>query len=88
MNIDRLTIVNIMLEGAQKCANDSNDSMAIELFERALYDLEKIYERNSIKLAPVLAELSECYEKTGHDLKARECRTRLSSLLRLISKSA
>ncbi len=85
MNIDRPTIVNIMLEGARKC---TNERLAVELFERALSHIEKLDGRNSMNLAPVLAELCECYEKTGQDRKARECRFRLSELLRLISKSA
>jgi hypothetical protein len=88
MNIDKLTIVNIMLNGARKCADQSNYSVAIGLFERALCELERTYEPSSMKLAPVLDEMGECYEKLGLDVKARECRTRLSSLLRLMSKSA
>ncbi len=85
MNIDRLTIANIMIDGARKYADESNYTKAIALFERALRDLEKTYAPNSMKLAPVLDEMSDCYVKLGLEGKAAECRARVSALLRLMS---
>ena len=88
MNIDRLTILNVMLETAREYADQSNHAVAVGLFERVLRDLEQMYGPSSMRLTPVLAELRESYDQLGCDLKAQECSSRLSSVLQLICKSA
>jgi hypothetical protein len=82
MKIDRQNFTATLLQTAHDCVAQSNDPAAMGLFERILRDQEQTFGPSSIKLAPVLSELSECYGRIGLDLKAQECRCKLSSLLR------
>ncbi|GEM_PF-2961974 len=81
MNIKPAVMANILLAAARQSEDAGAYEVAIELLEQALHKLEAAAGAKSMLLAPVLSELSDCYEVTGRRLKARQYRFRLRAIL-------
>ena len=83
MNINPRQMIDILLAGAHEKVHQGEHDIAIGLFEQALSKLEALHGARSIKLTVALAELADSYDAVGRQLQARQCRSRLSEILRI-----
>ena len=81
MKVNSSDIIEIMLAAGREHAEQGRHPVAVELFEQALQRLQQLYGKESLRLAPILIELCDCYDILGWELNATQNRSRLSTLL-------
>lgn len=81
MNINAQLLTNLLLGAARMSAEKGECELAIGLFEKALHQIEDEDGEESVRLPIVLSEMCDCLESLGDDLKAQDCRFRISTIL-------